>query len=54
VHRRPDGCEEVWWGKRLAAVGVTLSHADEALLRDLLTDAWERKAGRNVSDTRGV
>jgi hypothetical protein len=40
----PDVCEEVWWGKRLAAVGVNLLHADPDLLHDLLTDAWEQKA----------
>jgi hypothetical protein len=34
----------VWWGKRLAAVGVNLLHADPDLLHDLLTDAWEQKA----------
>jgi hypothetical protein len=40
----PDVCEEVRWGKRLAAVGVTLSRADATLVRDLLADAWEGKA----------
>ncbi|MBV8954391.1 MAG: MmcQ/YjbR family DNA-binding protein [Solirubrobacterales bacterium] len=40
----PDACTEVWWGKRLAAVRVALARADEALLRELLEDAWERKA----------
>jgi hypothetical protein len=34
----------VWWGKRLAAVRVALARADEALLGELLEDAWERKA----------
>ena len=37
-------CEKVWWGKRLAALGVTLSRADRNLLSDLLVDAWEHKA----------
>ncbi len=36
-------CTEVWWGKRLAAVRVTLPLADEALLQELLEDAWESK-----------
>ena len=44
VEREPAACEEVWWGKRLAAVGVTLALADRELLLDLLTDAWEGKA----------
>jgi hypothetical protein len=44
VQAHPDVCAEVMWGKRLAAVRVTLSAADPALLTDLLADAWERKA----------
>lgn len=41
---RGDVCEEVWWGKRLAAVRVALPGADRELVQDLLEDAWERKA----------
>jgi len=37
-------CSEVYWGSRLAAVGVALPLADEALVKELLEDAWERKA----------
>ena len=48
VHRAPEVCEEVWWGKRLAAVGVTLARADRALLLDLLADAWERRAPKRL------
>ena len=44
VESAPAACEEVWWGKRLAAVGVTLAHADRGLLGELLTDAWEQRA----------
>lgn len=44
VQAHPGVCAEVMWGKRLAAVRVTLSAADAGLLSDLLTDAWERKA----------
>lgn len=44
IDSAPGACEQVWWGKRLAAVGVTLSHVDSGLLRELLTDAWEQKA----------
>ncbi len=49
VERAPAACEEVWWGKRLAAVGVTLAHADRDLLGELLTDAWEQKAPKRLS-----
>ena len=44
VERAPDACEKVFWGKRLAAVGVALQRADRDLLSNLLTDAWENKA----------
>jgi hypothetical protein len=48
IHRAPDACEEVRWGKRLAAVGVTLPRADRELLRELLVDAWEQKAPKRL------
>ena len=44
----PDACEEVWWGKRLTAVGVTLARVDRDLLSELLTDAWEQKAPKRL------
>jgi hypothetical protein len=44
VEAHPEICAEVMWGKRRAAVRVDLRGADEGLLADLLTDAWERKA----------
>jgi hypothetical protein len=43
VEAHPGVCSEVHWGKRLAATRVDLSRADEPLLADLLTDAWERR-----------
>lgn len=45
---RSGACEPVWWGKRLAAVGVTLAEVDRAFLAELLTDAWEGKAPRRL------
>ena len=50
VEREPAACEEVWWGKRLAAVGVTLTVVERELLLDLLTDAWEGKAPQRLLD----
>jgi hypothetical protein len=44
VDAHPESCQEVYWGKRLAAVRVDLRKADPALLADLLEDAWETKA----------
>jgi hypothetical protein len=44
VQSDPDAYEEVWWGKRLAAVRVDLRRVDAKTLAGLLTDAWEGKA----------
>jgi hypothetical protein len=44
VQARPEVCAEVWWGKRLSAVRVTLPAADHALLSEILADAWEGRA----------
>jgi hypothetical protein len=44
VEATPDACEGVWWGKRLAAVGVSLPLVEPARLRELLEDAWGEKA----------
>ena len=43
VEANPEICANVWWGKRLSAVGVSLDRADAALVEDLLADAWEHK-----------
>jgi hypothetical protein len=48
LFRAPAACEDVWWGKRLAAVGVTLAQAERKFLRELLTDAWEQKAPKRL------
>jgi len=44
----PSALEELWWGKRLAGVRVTLSAADTAAVARLLTDSWRRKAPRRL------
>lgn len=44
----PSVCEEQWWGRRLAAVRLELGRSDEALVTELLTDAWRRKAPRSM------
>jgi hypothetical protein len=48
VQSDPDAFEEVWWGKRCAAVRVDLGRVDAATLRDLLSDAWETKAPKRL------
>ena len=44
----PEACEEVWWGKRLAAVRVDLRRVSAKKLADLLVEAWERRAPRRL------
>ena len=44
VQTHPIACSELYWGKRLAAVQLDLDVADEALVAELLADAWEQKA----------
>lgn len=48
IDTAPGACEQVWWGKRLSAVGITLSRVDRQFLGELLTDAWEQKAPRRL------
>ena len=48
IHSDPETCEEVWWGKRLAAVRVDLHRADPEMLTNLLADAWETKAPKRL------
>jgi hypothetical protein len=49
VERASEVCEAVWWGRRLAAVGVSLARVEPGELRELLEDAWEGKAPRRLS-----
>lgn len=44
----PGVCREFRWGKRLAAVQVDLTAADEQLVRELLADAWEHRAPKRL------
>jgi hypothetical protein len=48
VEALPDVCEAVWWGRRLAAVGVALPQVEPERLRALLEDAWEGKAPKRL------
>ena len=52
VQSDPDAFEEVWWGKRLAAVRVDLRRVEAATLRRLLEEAWELRAPRRLLDSR--
>ena len=48
----PQACEEVWWGKRRAAVAVDLTRVDREFVAELLADAWELKASRALREAR--
>jgi len=49
VAENPDACEELYWGRKLACVVVALQPASANLLRELLTEAWLRKAPRSLA-----
>ena len=44
VEADPRSCAPFFWGKRLACVVITLRTAEEQMVRELLLDAWSRKA----------
>jgi hypothetical protein len=52
VADHPAICQEVWWGKRLAATRVDLTAVSRGLLEELLSDAWEANADRGPAATR--
>lgn len=48
VAQEPDAFAELWWGPKLACLVVELDRADAQQVRELLTDAWLRKAPRTL------
>jgi hypothetical protein len=48
IHDYPETCKEVWWGKKLAAVRVTLPRVESDKLAELLTEAWELRAPKRL------
>jgi hypothetical protein len=45
----PDACHPVYWGKRLSCVAVRIAAAPADLIRELLTEAWLRKAPASLA-----
>ncbi|HEY5335615.1 MAG TPA: MmcQ/YjbR family DNA-binding protein [Mycobacteriales bacterium] len=43
VAENPGVCEPVYWGKRLSAVRVDVAAAGDAVVTELLTDAYRRR-----------
>ena len=54
VQADPGCTAPLWWGKRLAAVRVTLARADAEVVAELLSDAWQRKAPARLADEHRV
>ena len=48
VQQDPKTYGEVWWGKKLAAVRVTLPRVRSKALAELLTEAWELRAPKRL------
>jgi hypothetical protein len=48
VHADPETFEEVWWGKRLAAVRVDLRRVEARALANALEEAWELRAPKRL------
>ena len=49
VRTEPDFCEELWWGKKLSGVRVSLPDAAPPMVETLLRAAWKRKVPKRVS-----
>lgn len=48
VAENPVAFEELWWGKQLRGVRVSLPKADEELVRELLEESWRMRAPKQV------
>ena len=44
----PDAFAELWWGKKLSGVTVTLASADHRRVTELLEEAWRRVAPKRL------
>jgi hypothetical protein len=52
VAASPGSCTELWWGKKLSGVRVSIADADEAHVAELLEDAWRRRAPKRLVSER--
>ncbi len=44
----PEYCAPYYWGRRLACVEIHLEKASASTVRELLVDAWDRKAPKHL------
>jgi hypothetical protein len=49
VRAEPDSCAELFWGKEVRGVRVSLPKASPAMVEELLRTAWQRKAPKRLS-----
>jgi hypothetical protein len=49
VAASPTSCTELWWGKKLSGVRVSIADADDAHVAEMLEDAWRRRAPKRLS-----
>lgn len=47
----PEAVKKLWWGKKLVGVRVQLRAASSALIRQLVRNAWRRKAPKSLLNT---
>jgi hypothetical protein len=59
-HRRmavgafPEWAADLWWGKKIVGVRIKLSRANVSVVKELVENAWERKApAKLVRERRG-
>jgi hypothetical protein len=48
VREDPESCAELWWGKQLSGVRVSLARASPQMVEALLGAAWRRKAPKRL------
>lgn len=49
IAEQPSAFEELWWGKRLVGVRVTLSATDSRLVLELIEESWRMRAPASVA-----
>jgi hypothetical protein len=48
VAEDPCAFAELWWGKKLSGVSVTLAKANARRVQELLEEAWRRRAPKRL------
>ena len=45
----PEFVEKLWWGKKVVGLRVTLAKASTSVVKQLLANAWKRKAPKALA-----